>query len=104
MRITFDPEKSLKNLRERNLPFDCVIDFEWETTLTCRDERRDYPEIRYIAIGYLSERLHVLCFTPIDSGIRVISFRRANKREIKRYEKEIKKKYTTEVITQAANQ
>jgi hypothetical protein len=38
---------------------------------------------------YLEERLHVLCFTPIRSGVRVISFRKANLREMKRYDKEI---------------
>lgn len=38
------------------------------------------------AIGFLRRRLHVLCFTPIDAGIRVISFRKANNREIKAYE------------------
>ncbi len=39
-------------------------------------------------MGYLEARLHVLCFTPIEEGIRVISFRKANKREINRYEQE----------------
>ena len=32
-------------------------------------------------------RLHVLCFTEIPDGIRVISFRKANAREVKRYAK-----------------
>ena len=30
--------------------------------------------------------MHVLCFTPIKGGIRVISFRKANSWEIKTYE------------------
>jgi len=34
----------------------------------------------------IRDRLHVLCFTPVVNGIRVISFRKANKREIKDYE------------------
>jgi uncharacterized protein len=49
------------------------------------DDRRDYHEIRYIALGYLDGRLHVLCFTETDDGIRVISFRKANPREVNRY-------------------
>lgn len=49
------------------------------------DDRRDYHEIRYIALGYLDDRLHVLCFTETDDGIRVISFRKANPREVNRY-------------------
>ncbi len=50
------------------------------------DTRQDYPEQRFVAVGYLCSRLHVLCFTPITGGMRVISFRKANSREVKRYE------------------
>jgi uncharacterized protein len=37
-----------------------------------------------VALGYLDERLHVLCFTETHDGIRVISFRKANSREVNR--------------------
>ncbi|MEO7246190.1 MAG: BrnT family toxin [Rubrivivax sp.] len=40
-----------------------------------------------VALGTLSNRLHVLCFTEADDGIRVISFRKANYREVARYAK-----------------
>jgi uncharacterized DUF497 family protein len=49
------------------------------------DERKDYPELRTVAIGLLGSRVHVLCFTEIPGGIRVISFRKANAREVRRY-------------------
>lgn len=87
MKIDFDPEKSIKNCHERALPFELAIEFDWETAILAEDSRHAYPERRFVAIGYLKERLHVLCFTPIKDGIRVISFRKANLREIKRYEK-----------------
>ncbi len=48
----------------------------------------DYPETRIIALGFLGERLHVICFTPIDGGARIISFRKANRREVRYYEDE----------------
>jgi uncharacterized DUF497 family protein len=51
------------------------------------DERQDYGEMRYIAIGMLGVRLHVLCFAETADGIRVISFRKANAREVRRYAK-----------------
>ncbi|MBS0349815.1 MAG: BrnT family toxin [Proteobacteria bacterium] len=41
-----------------------------------------------VAVGFLGNRLHVLCFTPRKNGVRIISFRKANAREVKRYEKE----------------
>ena len=37
----------------------------------------------------LEDRLHVLCFSETNLGIRVISLRKANQREEKRYEKDI---------------
>jgi uncharacterized DUF497 family protein len=88
MKIDFDPKKSKKNIDDRGLPFELVADFDWETAVYAEDVRKDYPEQRYVALGFLNERLHVLCFTPIDGGVRVISFRKANSREVKRYEKE----------------
>jgi hypothetical protein len=45
------------------------------------DIRRDYGEVRQVALGYLDERLHALCFAETATGIRVISFRRVNARE-----------------------
>jgi len=87
MKIEYDKNKSEKNNVERNLSFDQVIDFEWETAILIEDTRKSYPEQRFLASGFLNDRLHVLCFTKISGGIRVISFRKANKREVNRYEK-----------------
>jgi uncharacterized DUF497 family protein len=66
-----------------------VAAFDWSTATFKEDQRKNYPEQRIIAVGYLEGRLHVLCFSETDFGIRVISFRKANKREEKSYEKEI---------------
>ena len=86
MKIEFDAAKSNANVRERGLSFDRAAEFDFDSALVEQDSRKDYPEVRYVAIGYLESRLHVLCFTGIDGGIRVISFRKANNREVKIYE------------------
>ncbi len=86
MKIEYDPEKSNKNLNERDLPFDMVTDFEWESAILQEDLRKTYPERRFVAAGIINGRLHIICFTPITEGIRVISFRKANKREVNHYE------------------
>ena len=86
MQITFDSVKNARNIRERGLSFEQVRDFDFETALVHQDARKDYPERRFVAVGFLDERLHVLCFTPITEGIRIISFRKANRREMKSYE------------------
>ena len=88
MKIEFDPVKSEKNARERGLPFDLVEGFDWESAVFSEDARFAYPETRFTALGFIGERLHVVCFTPIEGGIRVISFRKANAREVRRYEEE----------------
>ena len=89
MEITYDLTKNAKNISERDLPFSKVADFQWDSAIFTEDVRKDYPESRFIAVGYLDDRLHVLCFSETDLGIRVISFRKANKREEKYYEKDI---------------
>lgn len=87
MRISFDPAKDEWNIRVRGLSFSAAADFDFENALYAVDDRRDYGETRYVALGMLRDRLHVLCFVETDDGIRVISFRKANAREVRRYEK-----------------
>jgi uncharacterized protein len=86
VKIEFDPNKSRKNAEERGLPFELVADFQWETAMINPDERFLYSELRYAALGFVRTRLHFLCYTPTDEGVRVISFRKANQREVKIYE------------------
>ena len=86
MKIDFDPNKSKKTLEERGLAFDAVVDFEWESAILREDTRKTYPERRFVAAGNINGRLHIICFTPITEGIRVISFRKANQREVSDYE------------------
>jgi uncharacterized DUF497 family protein len=89
VRIDFDSTKSARNALERDLPFERAAEFDWATAAYWEDDRLAYPERRFVALGFLAGRLHVLCFTPIEGGVRVISFRKANAREIRRYEREI---------------
>ena len=88
MLIDFDPVKSLRNEQERGLPFEKVEVFDWSRTIIWEDTRKPYTEKRSLGLGLLENRLHVVCFSLIKNGIRVISLRKANERERKRYEKE----------------
>lgn len=85
MQIEFDPAKDARNIRERGLSFQRVVDFDFETALYWADRRKEYGETRRIAMGYLDGRLHVLCYVRRAQTLRVISFRKANAREIARY-------------------
>jgi len=88
MEIEFDANKNAANIRSRGLTFERVVDFDFETAVFKQDSRRDYGETRFRSLGFLDGRLHALVFTETDKGIRVISFRKANKREVKTYEQE----------------
>ena len=61
MRIEFDPAKNLRNASERGLGLERAADFDFGTALVWQDTRKSYPEVRYIALGFLDARLHVLC-------------------------------------------
>lgn len=85
MEITYDPAKNARNIADRGLSFEGARDFDFSTAVFTADTRRDYGETRLRALGYLDGRLHALVFVETANGIRVISFRKANKREEKRY-------------------
>jgi len=86
MDITFDPAKSARNEAERGFGFHAAADFDFAAALIWIDDRFDYPETRYSALGPVKGRVHALVFSDTETGLRVISFRKANKREVKRYE------------------
>ena len=88
MRVTFDPAKNARNVAERSLPFERVADLEWETAVALEDDRKDYGERRVRVMALLGPRLHVAVITFRDDAMHVISFRKANSREIKRYAEE----------------
>jgi uncharacterized protein len=88
MRITFDPVKNARNIAERSLPFDRVAGLDWETAVAVEDDRRDYGERRLRVMALLGRRLHVTVITFRADAMHVISFRKANSREIERYDDE----------------
>lgn len=85
--ISFDPDKNRRNVRERGMSFELASEFEFEIAHVRADSRHEYGETRCVALGKLHGRLHVLCFKETVDGIRVINFRKANDREVKRYAK-----------------
>ena len=87
MAITFDREKNARNIAERGLSFERVAELDWDTVLIVEDDRRDYGEVRLRVIGRLGGRLYVAVVTPRGEDLRVVSFRRASRREARLYGK-----------------
>lgn len=50
------------------------------------DDRFEYGEPRHRVLGRISERVFVVVYTPRGNRFRLISARKANQEEIRRYE------------------
>jgi uncharacterized DUF497 family protein len=87
MPISFDPDKNERNIAQRGLPFALVEEFAWDRVRVLEDDRKDYGEIRLQLWGLIGGRLHIAVVTPRGEDLRVISLRKANTKEVKRYEK-----------------
>ncbi len=85
MDYEFDPAKDESNLDKHDLSLADVENFEWETAVVHEDTRQQYAEQRFEATGYIGERLHVMVYCLRGDAYRIISLRKANPREVKRY-------------------
>jgi uncharacterized DUF497 family protein len=65
-----------------------VADLAWETAVLQEDKRKDYGERRVRVLARLGQRLHVAVITMRDDAMHVISFRKANRKEVVWYEQE----------------
>ncbi|PID54788.1 MAG: hypothetical protein CR978_02185 [Gammaproteobacteria bacterium] len=87
MNIEYDPDKNARNVEKHGIGFEQVRLFDFEKAVIEQDERFEYGEPRFNAFGSIGERMYVLTFTVRRSAVRVISLRKANKREVKRNER-----------------
>ena len=87
MKIEFDPAKDDINQAKHGISLRAAANFDWDTALEREDDRFDYGEVRFVAIGLISGRLHVIVFTEAsdDDVVRVISLRSAEKHETRFY-------------------
>ena len=88
MALDFDPAKNARNIRERGISFERLADMDLETAVAVEDARTDYGERRVRLFGSIDDRLHVAVITYRGDKVRVISLRRANDREERKYAKE----------------
>jgi len=84
--VVFDPAKDAKNIHEHGISLRRAADFDFDAANYDIDDREDYGEVRWNAIGFLDARLYSLTFTEVEDGvIRAISLRKAATPERKRY-------------------
>lgn len=85
MRIEFDPAKDATNRQKHGISLAVAGELDWKTALVWVDDRFRYGETRMIALAPKKAILYYAAFVDRGSVRRIISLRRANRREVKYY-------------------
>ncbi|MGL6078640.1 BrnT family toxin [Methyloversatilis discipulorum] len=85
MRVEFDPAKDAVNQAKHGLSLSLAEELDWDAALVWVDDRYEYGELRMIALAPKTETLYYVAFVERGEARRIISLRRANRREVKRY-------------------
>jgi uncharacterized DUF497 family protein len=85
MKITCDPAKRAATLVSRDIDFLDAEQVFAGRTLTVQDTRRAYGETRFQTVGFLAGRMVMVVWTPRGDARHVISMRKCNAKEQKRY-------------------
>jgi uncharacterized DUF497 family protein len=89
VRYDFDPGKDSSNLSKHGLSLAAAAELSWDAALVWVDDRTDYGEVRMVALAPIGEILFFVAFVDRETVRRIISFRRANRREVNHYVKAI---------------
>lgn len=85
MRIEFDPDKDAGNQSKHGVSLSLASELDWEAALVWVDDRFEYGELRMIALAPKTGVLYYVAFVERGEARRIISLRRANRREVKHY-------------------
>ena len=83
----FDAVKNAANVRRHGISFERFAEMDFEKATSVEDLRQDYGERRFRVFVYIDRLLHAAVVTPRGEKTRVISLRRANRREERDYAK-----------------
>ena len=89
MRIEFDPAKDALNQVKHGVSLALAVELDWEAALVWIDDRFEYAELRMIALAPKTKILYYVAFVDRGEVRRIISLRRANRREVTHYVKSI---------------
>jgi uncharacterized protein len=85
MEIEFDPVKEETNIAKHGVSLLAAERFDWDTALVVEDDRFDYGEMRFYAIGYIGIRLYTLIYAEgsHEGAIRAICLWPSTRSEVK---------------------
>ena len=86
MYYEWDEAKNRANIASGRPGFEAIDRFEWETAIIDPSDRES--ESRWAAIGLIGNRLYHVVYTARGDRRRIISLRRASRRESMRYVQE----------------
>lgn len=86
MKFEWDHNKNQVNIQKHGFDFSDAEGIFEQSYLVFEDKRKDYGEKRIIVIGWLNSRLVVLIYTKRKRNYRIISLRKANEREKKKFQ------------------
>lgn len=89
MKCTFDLAKDAANQQKHGVSLALAEVLFSGPHISVADDRFDYGETRQIAFGLINNRLFVCVYTDRGDERRVISLRKANTREVRRYGEKI---------------
>lgn len=89
MKVIYDAAKDAINKEKHGVSLTDAALIDWEAALIWQDTRRDYGELRMIALAPIGERLYCAVYVDRENDRRIISLRKANQREFDYYEQEI---------------
>ncbi|EAN8329655.1 BrnT family toxin [Salmonella enterica] len=87
MKLEWDAEKAARNLKKHGVAFeDAALVFHDTQRLEIYDDREGYGEDRWAIIGYADPALLFVVYTVRhEDTIRIISARKANEQERRKY-------------------
>lgn len=94
MEFEWDAEKNTRNKAKHGVSFEEVQEIFGRPRVTGQDLRMDYGETRYISVGELGDDpavVLVVLHIPRGARTRLISARKANRKERKAYYAHLKK-------------
>ena len=85
MQFEFDSAKDESNQAKHGVSLSLAEELDWDAALVWVDDRIEYGELRMIALAPKTATLYYVAFVERAEARRIISLRRANRREVKHY-------------------
>jgi uncharacterized DUF497 family protein len=85
VQIEFDPKKDARNLAKHGVSLGLAYELDWNAALVWVDDRFEYDEQRMVALAPRTRTLYYVAFVDRGDVMRIVSLRRATRREVNYY-------------------